>query len=133
MNKGFLAIISAIFLLNFVSCASMQDNINAKDTLDWAGVYTGIIPAADAEGIDAKITLTSEGTYLVSYRYIGKSNQLYTSTGPFKWNDKGNIITLNNKDVPPHYLVGKGTLTQLDMKGKVITGKLAANYVLKKQ
>lgn len=133
MNKGFLVIISAVLLLNYVSCASAQKTANTKTTLDWAGVYTGTIPAADCEGIDVSITLYDNGTYLVNYRYIGKGDHVYKSTGPFKWDKKRSIITLTNKDIPPYYRVGKNTLTQLDMKGKAITGKLAANYVLKKQ
>jgi len=133
MNKGFLVIISTLLLLNFASCASTRIDTNARTTLDWAGIYTGTIPAADCEGIDVKIALYNNGTYLVNYRYIGRGDHVYNSTGPFKWDVKGNIITLVNKDIPPYYLVGKNTLTQLDMKGKAITGKLAEKYVLKKQ
>jgi len=69
------------------------------------------------------------------YDYVDRPNGTYNWTGSFKWDKTGNIITLNSgdKELPSYYKVGENTLTQLDTRGKVITGDLADDYVLTKQ
>ena len=123
----FMAVI-AIFGLG--SCLSNK----AKDSLDWAGVYTGTIPAADAEGINVRLQLNKDNTYELTYEYIGKpADTSFTNTGSFTWNDTGDIINLGIADTPSYYKVAENKLIQLDMEGKPITGNLADMYVLNKQ
>jgi uncharacterized lipoprotein NlpE involved in copper resistance len=131
MKKSILVLFFAFLVMNFFSCGT--SNKKLKDSLDWAGVYTGIIPAADAEGINVEMTLANDGTYMVLYQYIGKSDDAYSQTGTFKWNSDGNTVILDNKEIPPYYKVGENTLIQLDMNGETIVGDLANNYVLKKK
>jgi len=104
--------------------------------LDWAGAYTGTIPAADAAGINVRITLTQDGNYTLAYEYLGKEGEPFKSSGTFTWNDAGSIITLDNLDknaFPVYYQVGENTLTQLDLEGNKITGELADKYILRKE
>ncbi|MDR0646325.1 MAG: copper resistance protein NlpE N-terminal domain-containing protein [Elusimicrobiota bacterium] len=86
----------------------------SRNSVDWDGTYAGIIPCADCNGIKVEITLNLEGTYKISYTYLGKI---------------GHII-LDTKEFPPYYIVGAGKLIQLDMNGQEITGELAGKYVL---
>ena len=116
-------------ILGFSSCGTKTQN--AKSNLDWAGVYTGIIPGADSR-IIVEIVLTKEGTYKVSYQYADKSNDVFTETGTFKWKDN-NTVELDNKEIPPYYIVAKNTLTQLNMAGQKIEGEHCNMYVLKKK
>ena len=116
-------------LLGFGSCGTK--NQNAKDNLDWAGVYTGTVPGANS-AIIVEITLEEEGTYKVSYQYVDKGNDVFTCTGTFKWKDN-NTVELDNKELPPYYIVGENTLTKLDMMGEKIEGEYSSNYVLKKK
>jgi len=116
------------------SCVSVDNRGENRMTQhDWAGIYTGIIPGADSAGINIQVTLNNDETYKVNYQYIDKSDDVFTYTGTFKWDNKGGTITLDSKDIPPHYKVGENMLIQLDMKGKVIGGALADNYVLRKK
>lgn len=48
------------------------DESNAKNSLDWAGTYKGVLPAADAEGMDVTIVLSPEYTFTKTYSYVGK-------------------------------------------------------------
>ena len=118
------------------SCSKAQENQqvetihNSRNSLDWAGVYTGVIPCADCEGINVRITLNNDETYQISYQYLGKNDTPYLFSGHFTWDDAGNTIILDNKDLPFHYKVGEGNLIQLDMDGNPITGEFADNYVL---
>ena len=129
MLKKLCAIIFAVALLSFYSCETI--NQNAKSDLDWDGVYTGIMPGADSD-ISAEITLKRDGTYNLSYKYIDKSNDVFTHTGRFTWKDNS-TIEFDNNEMPRYYLVGKNTLTQLNMAGKKINGEHANMYVLKKR
>jgi uncharacterized lipoprotein NlpE involved in copper resistance len=131
MKKSILVLFFALLSMNFFSCGI--SNTNLKNSLDWAGVYTGVIPAADAEGINVEITLNNDGTYKVNYQYIGKGDDVFAHTGTFKWKNDGSTVILDSEEIPPYYKIGENILTQLDMNGKKIVGTLANDYVLKKK
>jgi heat shock protein HslJ len=104
-----------------------------ENSLNWEGVYTGVIPCADCQGIQVRITLLHNNTYQMSYLYLGKENTGETYEGKFHWNADRTIITLNNLDkneFPVYYILSENSLTQLDTNGNKITGELAENYVL---
>ncbi|MDR3312440.1 MAG: copper resistance protein NlpE [Spirochaetaceae bacterium] len=130
MKKNFLSIFFALLVLNFFSCGTTK--FSPKNKFDWTGTYTGVIPAADAPGINVEVTLNNDGIYKISYQYIERGDDLFINTGTFTWNNDGSTIILDSKELPPYYKVGKNTLTQLDMSGKKIVGTFAGNYVLKK-
>jgi uncharacterized lipoprotein NlpE involved in copper resistance len=99
-------------------------------------VYTGVIPSASGEGIDVKVTLNANETYKVEYRYIGKSDEVFTSAGKFNWNSERNIVIMPSEregDPPSYYKLGEKALIHLDIEGNVITGELANDYILMKQ
>ena len=128
-------LLAALAISGLGSCLSNRgavDSHNPKNSLDWEGVYTGTIPAADVEGINVRMKLNRDNTYELTYEYIGKPDNAFTNTGSFKWNGTGDIINLGIADTPSYYKVAENKLTQLDMEGKPITGDLADNYVLKK-
>ena len=107
---------------------------NAKNTLDYIGTYKGILPCADCEGLATEITINENGTFSIKTKYEGKGDKTFELKGNFTWNKVGNMIILSTvKNAPNKYLVGKNTLTQLDISGKKITGNLADDYILSKQ
>ena len=125
----FLTAMLITTFLGFSACGTKTQN--AKTNLDWAGVYTGTVPGADSR-IIVEIVLEKEGTYKVSYLYQDKGDYSFTETGTFNWKDN-NTIELDNKEIPPYYLVAENTLTQLDMIGNKIEGEHSSMYVLKKK
>ena len=146
MKNIFYITVTFFLLAGFFSCGTADGNRsrengtdgmyaghNSRNSLDWDGTYTGIIPSASVSGINVQITLNSDETFLLNYQYIDRSDDVYTRTGTFKWDNSGSIITLDIQDIPPFYKVGENTLTQLDMHGNIIDGELAENYVLIKQ
>ena len=125
-RKAFIIILMAVLAISGLgSCLSK--------TIDWVGVYTGTIPAADGEGINVRMKLNKDNTYELTYDYIGKPEYTFTFNGSFKWNDTKDIINIEIADAPSYYKVAKDKLIQLDMEGKPITGSFADMYVLKKQ
>jgi uncharacterized lipoprotein NlpE involved in copper resistance len=117
------------------SNSAYVESDNSENSLDWEGVYTGIIPCADCSGIQVRITLHSDNTYRMDYQYLGKDANKETFEGTFQWNEEGSVITLGNLDkkaFPVYYKVGENVIIQLDTEGNEITGQLAENYVLAK-
>lgn len=106
---------------------------NARNSLDYYGIYYGVLPAADAEGIETYITLNIDDTYHKVTKFLGKKDpNQYEDYGKFSWNKQGSIITLEGLPKPNMYFVGENTLTHLDMDGNKITGNLADKYILRK-
>ncbi|GHV75572.1 hypothetical protein AGMMS49942_03930 [Spirochaetia bacterium] len=136
MKKTFLVFVAALAVFGLGACRSNSKVIdaahNSRNSVNWDGVYRGVIPAADGPGINVEITLDLDGTYRISYQYIDRGEEVFTDAGTFKWNDAGSAITLDVRDMPPHYQVGENILIQLDMAGEKIRGALADTYILKK-
>lgn len=106
---------------------------SSATSLDWDGVYRGIVPCADCEGIETTITLHRDGSYRLTTVYLGQSVAPFEHQEKFGWDPTGGIVVLDGlRDRPNRYLVGEGYLLQLDMQGERIAGPLAENYRLSK-
>jgi len=145
-KKLFFCGVTAL-IIGFTSCKSQQSETNgntenpsntvnmadnSRNSLDWAGTYTGILPCADCSGIQTTIELTKNEAYKLSRTYLGKEENKFDSSGKFTWNKEGNAITLGEGEDMIKLQVGEGMLTMLDREGNKITGELAENYKLAK-
>jgi heat shock protein HslJ len=101
----------------------------SQNALDWAGVYRGVLPCADCQGIETVVVLKSDGTFTTLARYLGKSDEVFSKNGHFTWNAQGNAVALAGD---ARYLVGENHLTRLALDGSRITGPHADRYVLTK-
>ncbi|MCK0130488.1 copper resistance protein NlpE N-terminal domain-containing protein [Flavobacteriaceae bacterium F08102] len=110
----------------------MIDEHNSMNALDWQGTYTGVLPCADCDGIETILILYKDLHYTMQQRYKGKENIATLTNGTFRWDKKGQIITLDNQKAQ-QYFVGEHLLHQLNLSGKKITGKLAQQYILSKE
>lgn len=143
----------ALGLAGWTACAPQNNTTNSSDpaagdttlvadtahtsqvSLDWAGMYKGVVPCADCEGIETTVVLNADQTYLLRTAYLGKPDALASEkTGAFTWNTAGNTVVLSGlENTPNQYFVGENQLIQLDLGGNKITGDLAQKYVLMKQ
>ena len=87
----------------------------SENALDWGGIYTGVLPCADCEGIQTTLVLRYDNTFELRTRYLGRSPEEFVKQGSFAWNEAGNIIALEG--VATKFFVGEGTLFQVDMDG----------------
>lgn len=111
----------------------LNDGHNSRNSLDWQGVYKGVTPCADCEGIETTIVLLSDNTFTRKLIYLGKDTGEFSDSGTFEWNEAGSAITLMSaEDQRQMYQVGENTLFHLDQEGKRITGELAEKYTLVK-
>ena len=108
---------------------------NSRTSLEWNGVYRGVLPCADCEGIETEITLNADLTYKITSTYLGKNEEAFKENGNFIWDETGSKITLENAEpnsATNQYLVGENMLFKLDADGNRIEGDLKEKYQLKK-
>ncbi|MDR0364639.1 MAG: copper resistance protein NlpE N-terminal domain-containing protein [Bacteroidales bacterium] len=130
--KDFIGL-ALVSILVFGACQSKEkkQNLDAK-TLK--GVYVGVMPCADCEGISTALKLNEDMTYLLQTTYQGKGIEIFQEFGKYTIDGKKREITLENiTDRPSKYLYENHNLVQLDMNGKKISGVLALNYILLKK
>jgi len=139
-KKGLFSILLAFVLIGLSSCFNsnssneqqLVDNHTSANSLDWHGVYKGLTPCADCEGIEVKITLKRDSTFGRSLKYLGKEDDIFYDEGNFEWDSTGSIITLLEEGNNQMYKVGENVLFHLDQEGNQITGELAAMYLIHK-
>ncbi|WP_166836313.1 copper resistance protein NlpE [Rheinheimera pleomorphica] len=105
---------------------------NARNSLDWAGSYQGMLPCADCEAINTTLTLYHDGRYQLQQLYVGKSTAPFVQQGQFSWNPAGSTVLLDGGEAQ-QFFVGENQLFMLDQQGNRIEGELAARYRLAKQ
>jgi uncharacterized lipoprotein NlpE involved in copper resistance len=119
-------------LLNeFDSVAFLKEH-NARNSLDYAGTYQGVLPCADCEGIAVKLEISYDGGFHKTMQYLGKDADIFEFTGDYTWNEAGNAIILEGLNLADQYFVAEERLILLDSDGQRITGHLAGHYVLTK-
>jgi copper homeostasis protein (lipoprotein) len=128
----------SLLALFVVSCTPSSDSeITHPDmhtssvSLDWQGMYQGVVPCANCDGIQTSLTLKNDMQYVLYRVYLGESDSMFTSTGSFEWDETGNVVVLTGiDDGSSRYKVVEGAIVQLDIEGKEITGNIASNYRL---
>ncbi|MGV4413448.1 copper resistance protein NlpE N-terminal domain-containing protein [Chryseobacterium sp. T1] len=137
--------LASLFMLSFTSCkmtntnnnsvkSDIADAHNAKNSLDYDGMYQGTLPCADCEGKKTIIYINQDNTYVLKQDYLGKKASI-EEKGNYVWDKNDNQFTLQPSDSKGQalkFFVGENTLTMLDTSGKKITGSLADHYVLSK-
>jgi len=134
-NSHFVYVL--IFLVTAVSCKSNKQaqtsainfqGDNSMTSVDWAGIYQGVLPCADCEGIKTQIIINNDLSYSLRTQYLGKDEKIFQSKGTFKWDESGSKITLDNEN-KQIYQVGENRIFHLDKDGNRITGEIADNYI----
>lgn len=135
---------AAVVLLGLTSCNTVKSTANtteisdshtAQNSVDYDGIYLGILPCADCEGIKTTIYLNQDNTYVMKQEYLGKSENIIEEKGDFIWAKNANIISLKPTNANGQKLklfVGENYLTMLDQSGNKITGSLADHYTFSK-
>lgn len=105
----------------------------AKDSLDWAGYYYGIIPCGSCPGIATwiRIEKQSQSTrYTLIQDYLEEDDGVFHSDGNASWNKEGTILHLKNADEQKHLFVAKNTLFFIGAEQK--KPKKDSLYIVKK-
>jgi uncharacterized lipoprotein NlpE involved in copper resistance len=115
--------ILVIVCLIFSACKS-------NEVKDVTGVYKGEFPCGDCTGIDNKMTLNSDTTFVLETVYKGKGDErVFKETGTYLI--ESGKLTLELKKLPFKYEIGENYIELLDIDGNKIKSDL--NYKLIKQ
>lgn len=105
----------------------------SEKALAWHGLYEGVLPCADCEGLKTSLTIRPDHSYTLKVVSLGKQAEPLTYEGTFAWASDGQTIYLNDAtEGSNRYFLGEGFVAQLDLEGQRITGELGEKYVLKK-
>ena len=103
----------------------------------WAGTYFGQLPFKEGDGIETRLLLKEDSTFVFHTEYHGRNDALEEEfTGKVVWEKSASEtrLTLVGKigGYPSQYLMQDSVLIQLDSKGQKIEGPLAERYWLKR-
>lgn len=90
---------------------------NSRNSLDWAGTYSGILPCADCVGIAMRLTLDADGNYQLSTQHQARQAEPTTSAGRFTWTYDGNHIQLDAAAEHAFYAVHENALLRRHADG----------------
>ncbi|QAR30710.1 copper resistance protein NlpE [Ornithobacterium rhinotracheale] len=145
MKKIILSVAIASLVLS--ACQKKDKSVEATSTestevaapvvANYEGVYEGVVPCADCEGIKISLKLNEDNTFVQETEYLGKEiNNKFTDKGTYTWNNDGTIVTLKPENAPDqlsHFKVEEGKLIQLNADLQENTGDAADSYVLSKK
>lgn len=97
-------------------------------TMECAGNYKGVIPAADCPGIEVNLTLKKDGNYDMHEKYLERDSEFHSSG---EYAIEKDVLTLEGSN--PTYLKIEGDqLRYLDQQKQPIGGDLASHFILHK-
>jgi uncharacterized membrane protein len=106
---------------------AISDNATA---LKVQGIYEGVVPCADCNGILTKIQLYPDMMYRTEMTYTGKSTTPIVDSGKYSINNEGVILLGDSANGYNQITFDNDHLVMLDKNGKQIEGSLAEKYFL---
>src|SRR5690606_19282658 len=73
-----------------------EDAHSSRNSLDWAGTYSGILPCADCPGIRTTIALDADGRFERTLAWLESGVAPRTESGTFSWNAAGSAVLLQD-------------------------------------
>ncbi len=116
-------LIAAFAALAFLGCR------NEKDV---AGLYEGVIPAADCPGIKITLMLRDNGRYTMNSDYL-ECDTSFTESGEYSVaGDTVSLSAIDGKAFAYRFIKSGSALRMLDADGNAIDGVVKDNYTLTK-
>lgn len=123
-----------LFFLAILAACNIQKEKKVAEPLTTRkvmGVYTGVTPCADCEGIYTRLEFIDSVTYIKSSKYLGKSNHPFFDMGEWRIQNDS-VLALNTHGKTQLYLQEGSNIILLNQEGKRIRGPLANYYQLVK-
>jgi heat shock protein HslJ len=97
--------------------AGVVDMHNSQNSLDWSGVYEGIVACQDCPGTQMRLTLGQDGSFELSRRALVRGAVPSSAKGQFTWQPDGNTIVLDASGGAQGFAVGEGRVIVLNSDG----------------
>lgn len=147
MNKGFSMPAMAIVLVFIAACSQrkregVQDNNqishmdtahSSRNSLDWSGVYQGVLINDKEQEVQTEVRLNEDLTYELASRESRKKSVVKTESGNFSWNADGSTVELKRRGRVERYKVTENKLIRLDEKNRDSGSAIAGNALQKEQ
>lgn len=111
------------FVVAFAGCThnrTPHNNVDihtSRNSLDWSGVYEGVLACASCFGIATTLTLRRDGSYELQTKYLDQEVESVVENGQFKWDANGIVIALKFRGVTREFAVNEGRLLFLNLDG----------------
>lgn len=99
------------------AAARAVDMHDSKNSLDWSGVYEGVVACQDSPGALTRLALGLDGSFELSRRVLVRGATLTTAKGRFTWQPDGNRIVLDDAGGAQGFAIGEGRAVVLARDG----------------
>ncbi len=96
------------------AAASAVDMHTSQISLDWSGVYEGVVVCQDAPGTVTRLELGRDGSFELSRRALVRGATPNTATGRFTWQPDGNHIVLDAAGDAQGFAIGEERVIVLE-------------------
>jgi heat shock protein HslJ/uncharacterized membrane protein/uncharacterized lipoprotein NlpE involved in copper resistance len=130
--KKIILLISIVFVM-IVGCSSAPETVQDTKQLTFLsnGIWLGVLPCADCEGIDYQLNLKNDFTFIQKFVYKGKSDDFVIDEGTWSF-DSDSVIELESYDYGKSFLISGKELIMLDQYGDRIESEFEEKYHLHK-
>ncbi|SHI52979.1 NlpE N-terminal domain-containing protein [Mesonia phycicola] len=93
--KSFLLLV--IGVISFIAC-------NSNSSIDYIGVYEGVLPCEDCDAIKAKLTLKEDQFYTLYETYsAAEGDEIKRMSGKFEWEEEKGVFSIEQVGAMPLY------------------------------
>ena len=128
-----ILMLSTIIFLIIIGCSSAPEFVPDPKNVTFLtnGIWLGMLPCADCEGIDYQINLKNDYTFKQKSVYKGKSEEIIIDEGRWGFVSDSVIAVSGNEDYKM-FLIQKNHLVMLDQDGNKIESSFEERYHLSK-
>lgn len=123
-------------MLLFSACKNNQSTQKTSTKTVVSGLYRGILPCADCEGLQTEIKFDGNSHYELLQKSIGKESEIVTDYGEYKWLLKDKKIQLKSKSNQNGNLIFEvedNQLVKLTDNATKFPDDTAGQYLLRKE
>ncbi|HEX9251864.1 MAG TPA: copper resistance protein NlpE N-terminal domain-containing protein [Ignavibacteriaceae bacterium] len=126
-------ILSAILFIIIIGCSSTPEIVPDPKQVTFLtnGIWLGMLPCADCEGIDYQLNLKNDYTFKQKSVYKGKSENIFINEGTWGFVSDSVIAVSGNEDYKMFIILGND-LVMLDKDGNRIESNFEERYHLSK-
>lgn len=128
-----LVLLSLFISVVYIGCSSAPEIVPDQKQIKFLtnGIWLGVFPCADCEGIDYQLNLKDDYTFKQKSVYKGKDEDIFIDEGTWAF-DSDSVIILYGSDDDKLFLIGSKDLILLDQYGERIESSFEEKYHLKK-
>ena len=128
-----ILLLSAFIFVIIIGCSSAPETTteNKDVTFLTNGIWLGMLPCADCDGIDYQLNLKNDFTFKQKLAYKGKSEELFIDEGSWDF-VSDSIISIYGSEETKLFLITSVDLILLDEEGNRIESSFEEKYHLHK-